>query len=60
MDYLDGIVRICPICGKEFILPCENVYKLIIKGRTKHYCSYTCYRVAQKEIEGAKKYRSMK
>jgi hypothetical protein len=60
MEYLDGRVRICPICNKKFILPCENVYKLIIKGKRKDYCSYTCWMVAQKEQESVKKYRSMK
>lgn len=49
----DGVK--CPICGKYFIKPVENVYKLNIKGKTKHYCSYTCFRVDQKKLERGKK-----
>lgn len=36
----------CPKCGKTFIKPVENIYRLTIKGKTKHYCSYSCWRKA--------------
>jgi YHS domain-containing protein len=41
----------CPICGKTFYPAPEHLYKLVIKGKTYHYCSYTCYRVDQKKLE---------
>lgn len=47
--------RVCPICGEMFILPPQNVYKLTIKGVILHYCSYTCFRKAQKRKERNKK-----
>lgn len=40
----------CPMCGKMFIVPVENVYKLVVKGKTKHFCSYTCFRKMQKRL----------
>lgn len=47
--------RKCPVCGKPFILPPENTYKLIIKEKRVDYCSYTCFRVEQKKQERNKK-----
>lgn len=47
----DYIVRKCPVCGKEFLLPPENTYRLKVKGRYRDFCSYTCYRVIQKQQE---------
>ena len=47
--------RVCPVCGKEFILPIENIYKLTIKGVRVDFCSYTCFRVEEKRQENAKK-----
>lgn len=46
-------LRECPICGeKKFVLdPSEYVYKI----GCKYYCSWTCYRKAQKEMESKKK-----
>lgn len=49
--------RVCPVCGKEFLVAPENVYRLLIKGNQIDYCSYTCYRVVQKEIESGRKYK---
>lgn len=43
--------RKCPVCGKEFYLAPENVYKLVIKEKKVHFCSWTCYRKAQKALE---------
>ena len=48
--------RKCPVCGKSFILPPENIYKLTVKGKLQHYCSYTCYRKIQVKQEEGKKY----
>lgn len=45
----------CPVCGKEFIPATENIYKASIKGRTKHLCSWTCYRKIQRAKEAKKK-----
>ena len=49
----------CPICGKMFILPPENIYKLKVKGKIQNYCSYTCFRVIQKKQEKGKKYNTV-
>ena len=51
MVYMDGRERKCPVCGKVFLLPPENVYKLQINREWQHFCSYTCYRSVQKQIE---------
>ena len=53
--YLDEIK--CPICGKNFIIPPENIYKFTVNGKLQHYCSYTCYRKVQKERESGKIYK---
>ena len=47
----DFRTAVCPVCGKEFVLPIFNVYKLTIDGRTSHYCKYSCFRKAQLERE---------
>ena len=57
MDNSNSIVlkeRNCPVCGKLFIVPVENIYKLTVTGVLTHYCSYTCYRKVQKEQEEKK------
>ena len=46
----------CPNCGKTKILAYgtdmrEYVYKLSIKGRLQYFCSYHCFRAAQKKEE---------
>lgn len=46
----------CPICGKTKLLPYgtdmkEYVYKLTIKNKLHYYCSYHCFREAQKKEE---------
>lgn len=38
---------ICGVCYKEFIKSPCNLYKQVYKGKTYHFCSYTCYRVVQ-------------
>lgn len=43
--------RDCPVCGKRFIVPAVNLYKLTVAGKVAHYCSYTCYREVQKTRE---------
>lgn len=56
-DYLGREVH-CPVCGKYFLVPPLNVYKLANrKGDLSHYCSYTCFRKVQKEREKDKPYR---
>lgn len=47
--------RVCPVCGKRFLLPVSNLYKLTIRGKVEHYCSYTCYMAKKREKEGSKK-----
>lgn len=37
---------VCPVCGKWFIKPVENIYKVKIRGKLKHCCSYSCWRKA--------------
>lgn len=36
-------MRKCDVCGKEYVHPVCNIYKEIIKGKTKDACSYTCW-----------------
>ena len=48
-------VRKCPVCGKEFILSAENIYKARIKGEVKHLCSWGCVRELEREKEAEKK-----
>lgn len=56
MDNITGIKEcICPVCENTFIKPVSNTYKLKIKDKTFHYCSYTCYRKVQKEKEEKKR-----
>jgi hypothetical protein len=43
----------CSECGKEFIVPQYNIYKLRIGGKNYHYCCYSCYRIAQRREEKA-------
>ena len=50
-----GREAICPICKKLFIIPVENTYKLKVKDKLRHYCSYTCFRVDQKKLEQSTK-----
>lgn len=59
MEELSGSSRdrVCPVCGKRFLLPPENTYKLTVKGKRVDYCSYSCYRVIQKRQERGKKYK---
>jgi len=40
----------CPICGKIFLVPVQNIYK--VDG--KNLCSYTCFRIAQKKKSNKK------
>lgn len=41
---------VCPICGKRFIPGALHAYRN--KKTHKKYCSWTCYRKAQKESPG--------
>lgn len=42
---------VCPQCGKKFSHTAQHVYKRNLKDGTAFYCSYTCFRAAQKEYE---------
>lgn len=46
--------RKCPVCGKNFVVPPNTVYKIKIRSITKTYCSYTCFRKVQKQQELSK------
>lgn len=49
------ITRKCAICGKEFDARKEYVYKKETKNKTiKWYCSYSCYRKAEKNDKSKK------
>lgn len=37
-------LRKCDDCGKEFIPASQHLYKLNKEGRTRWYCSYTCWK----------------
>lgn len=39
--------RECPVCGRAFIVPPENVYKLYIGGKWVDFCRYNCFRSEQ-------------
>ncbi len=38
----------CPLCGKEFVCHDQSVYKLRYKNKFLTFCSWTCYRKAEK------------
>jgi len=38
----------CAICGKQFVVPFKNLYKVEFAGKVHNCCSYTCYRKAQR------------
>lgn len=48
---LKGSERVCPECGKTFIMAPYHTYKITVRGYTSYYCRYSCYRKAQKERE---------
>ena len=56
VDVFAGRERKCPVCGKEFLLSQYNIYKTVYRGKRRDYCSYTCFRVAQKIIESGRKH----
>ena len=37
----------CASCGKQFIKAACSIYNIRTNGKTKHYCSYTCYQKAK-------------
>lgn len=45
---------LCDVCKKQFIPAPAHMYKLYVNRRVQIYCSYTCYRKAQKELENKK------
>lgn len=47
----------CHICGKAFVIPPKNIYKIVIEGRVTHLCSWKCLRVAEREKEAQKEAR---
>ena len=49
-----GKYRECPVCGKRFLVPVGNLYKLLVDRKVAHFCSYNCYREVQKQKEGEK------
>ena len=47
----------CPVCGKMFIKPQANLYRLKINGKVVDYCSYTCYSKEKTKQDRKKKKR---
>jgi uncharacterized Zn finger protein (UPF0148 family) len=47
--------RECPKCGKEFRSNGSWVYKIQQKDGLQVFCSWTCYRAVQSEIEKQKR-----
>lgn len=45
----------CFICGKDFIVAPCNLYRAVIEGKVKHFCSYSCFREYEREKEAKKK-----
>ena len=41
----------CPVCGKFFVIPPANTYKLIVNNTRVDCCSYTCFRKMQAKRE---------
>lgn len=41
----------CPVCGKNFIIPIETVYKRKTPHDTKYYCSYSCFRKGEPKVK---------
>lgn len=50
--------KTCPVCGKDFIMSHADLWTYKIDSR--YYCSWTCYRKAQKMKKAAKKRRERK
>ena len=55
VDIFANRERKCPVCGKNFLLPYCNIYKTEYRGKRRDYCSYTCFRTAQKILGSGKK-----
>lgn len=55
LHYTDCKERVCPQCGKTFIVPPENVYKEFVGRKEKDFCSWNCLCRWRKEHE--KKYK---
>lgn len=52
------MLKICPICGKEFYTGqyIDYVYKRTIDGKILYFCGWNCMRKSDKEQEGKKKH----
>lgn len=44
----------CALCGKTFYRTALHAYKIIYKNRTQLFCSYTCFRKAERMPRFAK------
>ena len=44
----------CDICGKQFLKVYNSIYETTFQGKKCHFCSYTCFREAQKVQESIK------
>ena len=51
VSQLESRERVCPECGKTFIMAPYHTYKITTRGYTEYYCRYNCYRKVQKEQE---------
>lgn len=40
----------CDVCSKEFIEAPASIYKIKVKDKVQHCCSYHCYRKRLKEL----------
>jgi len=45
-DYKAFYEKKCSVCGKNFVLPPYNIYKILTKNGSVHQCSYACWRKA--------------
>ena len=48
-----SIRKECPVCGKAFIVPPENAYRLYVDGKYVDYCRYSCFRSVQVTLKPA-------
>lgn len=55
LGFLNSLMTVCPICGKEFACNKRfHIYKSTQNRRRVYYCSYSCHRKAL-ELKAKKK-----
>lgn len=52
------VEKYCDCCGRYYVESRASIYRLKYKGKTKAFCSYTCYVKLQK-LKEDKKYEEI-